>query len=50
MKVIFEYNIVGQILLELGKIDDNTFVMNVKHPFSLFQAFAICLSSFDYKD
>lgn len=34
---------------KLGRIAKDTFTMDFGHPLSPMQAFAICLSSFDYK-
>ena len=39
----------GNDSLIFGKIDNQTFVMEVKEPFSVFQATAICISSIHYK-
>jgi hypothetical protein len=38
-----------KIYLLFGKLTDNSFAMDFQWPLSPFQAFAICLSSFDYK-
>ena len=37
------------VLLQFGRIGDDAFNMDVSYPFSIVQAFGICLSSFDYK-
>lgn len=37
------------ILLQFGRVAKHVFTMDVQHPLSLFQAFSICLSSFDGK-
>lgn len=37
------------IVLQFGKVDKDRFNMDFQHPMSAFQAFAICLSAFDYK-
>jgi len=37
------------IYLQFGRVGKDTFNMDFRFPFSPFQAFAICLSSFDYK-
>eukprot|EP00850_Spirogloea_muscicola_P007018 SM000034S12772 [mRNA] locus=s34:668587:670702:- [translate_table: standard] len=37
------------VLLQFGKIGKDTFTMDYRYPLSAFQAFAICLSSFDTK-
>jgi tubby and related proteins len=37
------------VLLQFGKVDDNMFTMDYRHPLSAFQAFAISLSSFGIK-
>eukprot|EP00929_Paragymnodinium_shiwhaense_P043379 TRINITY_DN2230_c0_g1_i1.p1 TRINITY_DN2230_c0_g1~~TRINITY_DN2230_c0_g1_i1.p1 ORF type:complete len:527 (+),score=132.37 TRINITY_DN2230_c0_g1_i1:143-1723(+) len=37
------------IYLQFGRVGKDVFNMDFRYPFSPFQAFAICLSSFDYK-
>jgi len=37
------------VKLQFGRVGKDKFTMDVKHPLTAFQAFAICLSSFDYK-
>lgn len=37
------------VLLQFGKVGDDTFTMDYRHPLSAFQAFAICLTSFGTK-
>lgn len=37
------------VFLQFGRVGKDVFNVDFKHPFSPFQAFAICLSSFDYK-
>jgi tubby-related protein 1 len=37
------------VFLQFGRVGKDVFNMDFRHPFSPFQAFAICLSSFDYK-
>lgn len=37
------------VVLQFGRVDDNTFTMDFQYPMSAIQAFAICLSSFDNK-
>ncbi|CAO2833323.1 unnamed protein product [Amaranthus hypochondriacus] len=37
------------VLLQFGKVGDDTFTMDYRQPLSAFQAFAICLTSFGYK-
>lgn len=37
------------ILLQMGKVGRDCFNMDVQHPLSILQAFAICLSRFDTK-
>ncbi|CAI5955914.1 unnamed protein product [Closterium sp. NIES-65] len=37
------------VLLQFGKIGKDTFTMDYRYPLTAFQAFAICLSSFDTK-
>lgn len=39
----------NKVLLQFGRVDKNSFNMDFQWPLSPFQAFAICLSSFDYK-
>eukprot|EP00262_Sarcandra_glabra_P001208 TRINITY_DN11228_c0_g1_i3.p1 TRINITY_DN11228_c0_g1~~TRINITY_DN11228_c0_g1_i3.p1 ORF type:complete len:428 (-),score=38.05 TRINITY_DN11228_c0_g1_i3:170-1453(-) len=38
-----------KIILQFGKVGKDMFTMDYKYPLSAFQAFAICLSSFDTK-
>jgi len=38
-----------RIYLQFGRVTNDTFNMDIEWPLSPFQAFAICLSSFDYK-
>ncbi|KAF2314395.1 hypothetical protein GH714_026014 [Hevea brasiliensis] len=37
------------VLLQFGKVGDDTFTMDYRQPLSAFQAFAICLTSFGTK-
>ena len=37
------------VLLQFGKVADDTFTMDYRKPLSAFQAFAICLTSFGTK-
>ncbi|EGR30002.1 hypothetical protein IMG5_144760 [Ichthyophthirius multifiliis] len=37
------------IFLQFGRIGEDAFNLDVQYPFSILQAFGICLSSFDYK-
>ncbi|GJP51660.1 hypothetical protein CLOM_g10812 [Closterium sp. NIES-68] len=37
------------VVLQFGKVGRDAFTMDYRHPLSAFQAFAICLSSFDTK-
>jgi len=37
------------VFLQFGRVDKDVFNMDFRYPLSPFQAFAICLSSFDYK-
>jgi hypothetical protein len=37
------------IILQFGKVGKDLFTMDYRYPISAFQAFAICLSSFDTK-
>ena len=39
----------SKIYLQFGRAGKETFNMDVAHPFSLFQAFTICLTTFDNK-
>ncbi len=36
-------------LIVFGKIDENTFALEFRHPLNLFQAFGIAMSEFDFK-
>ena len=36
-------------LIIFGKIDESTFALEFRHPLSLFQAFGIAMSEFDFK-
>lgn len=38
-----------KVILQFGKIGKDIFTMDYRYPLSAFQAFAICLSSFDTK-
>ncbi|XAR61749.1 hypothetical protein NMG60_11016256 [Bertholletia excelsa] len=38
-----------KVILQFGKIGKDTFTMDYRYPLSAFQAFAICLTSFDTK-
>ncbi|GAB2284379.1 Tubby-like F-box protein 7 [Dionaea muscipula] len=38
-----------EVLLQFGKVSDDTFTMDYRQPLSAFQAFAICLTSFGMK-
>lgn len=35
--------------MQFGRVGKHEFNMDVQYPMSLFQAFSICLSSFDFK-
>ncbi|CAL4954479.1 unnamed protein product [Urochloa decumbens] len=37
------------VILQFGKVEDDVFTMDYRHPLSAFQAFAICLTSFGSK-
>lgn len=37
------------VVLQFGRVDKEVFNLDFRHPISPFQAFAMCLSSFDYK-
>ncbi|XWS46722.1 hypothetical protein CRYUN_Cryun14cG0092500 [Craigia yunnanensis] len=39
----------GNVILQFGKVGKDVFTMDYQYPISAFQAFAICLSSFDTK-
>ena len=39
----------SKIYMQFGRVGKETFNMDVAFPFSIFQAYAICLSSFDFK-
>ncbi|KAL4271756.1 hypothetical protein GQ457_13G026590 [Hibiscus cannabinus] len=39
----------GKVILQFGKVGKDLFTMDYQYPISAFQAFAICLSSFDTK-
>ncbi|KAE9594621.1 hypothetical protein Lal_00037451 [Lupinus albus] len=39
----------NEIILQFGKVGKDVFTMDYRYPISAFQAFAICLSSFDTK-
>lgn len=38
-----------KVILQFGKVGKDVFTMDYRYPLSAFQAFAICLSSFDTK-
>lgn len=38
-----------KIILQFGKVGKDLFTMDYRYPISAFQAFALCLSSFDTK-
>lgn len=38
-----------KVILQFGKVDKDMFTMDYRYPLSAFQAFAICLTSFDTK-
>lgn len=38
-----------KVILQFGKVEKDVFTMDYRYPISAFQAFAICLSSFDTK-
>ncbi|KAK1295509.1 Tubby-like F-box protein 6 [Acorus calamus] len=38
-----------KVILQFGKVEKDLFTMDYRYPISAFQAFAICLSSFDTK-
>lgn len=37
------------VLLQFGRVGKDVFTMDYQYPLSPLQAFAVCLSSFDYK-
>jgi len=39
----------SNVVVQFGRIDSNLFNMDVKYPFSIIQAFALCLTSLDFK-
>lgn len=39
----------NNIYLQFGKASEHSFNMDVAYPFSIFQAFGICLSTFNTK-
>ncbi|BAF22685.1 tubby-like F-box protein 12 [Oryza sativa Japonica Group] len=39
----------GKVILQFGKVGKDMFTMDYRYPLSAFQAFAICLTSFDTK-
>jgi tubby-related protein 1 len=41
--------IAENVILQFGRVNKDTFTMDFQFPLSPLQAFAICLSSFDYK-
>jgi hypothetical protein len=38
-----------KVILQFGKVGKDMFTMDYRYPLSAFQAFAICLTSFDTK-
>ena len=36
-------------MIQFGRVDDDTFNLDVGYPFSLFKTFAMVLSAFDFK-
>lgn len=36
-------------IIVFGKVDENTFSLEYRHPLSLYQAFGIVMSEFDFK-
>lgn len=36
-------------IIVFGKINDNTFSLEYRHPLNLFQAFGVAISEFDFK-
>jgi len=41
--------IAENISLQFGRADEDMFNLDLKYPFSIFQAFSVALSSFDFK-
>mmetsp|Transcript_33536 Transcript_33536/g.51555 ORF Transcript_33536/g.51555 Transcript_33536/m.51555 type:complete len:86 (-) Transcript_33536:100-357(-) len=39
----------SKVYMQFGRAGPQTFNLDVAHPFSVYQAFAICLSAFDTK-
>jgi len=51
LKIIFLLNeLVNEIILQFGKINEETYIMDFQYPLSIFQAFAICISSLASKN
>lgn len=48
-QLIDEENSSAGVMLQFGRVSKDSFTMDVAYPLSPFQAFAICLTSFDYK-
>ena len=43
------YNEEPEVLLQFGKASENMYNLDCKYPFSIFQAFGLCISSIDNK-
>ena len=39
----------SNVVVQFGRTDSSSFNMDVRYPFSIIQAFALCLSSLDFK-
>lgn len=39
----------NDVALQFGRVNDNTFHLDVRHPFSIMQAFSIALTAFEYR-
>jgi len=46
---LIEPNNTDTIYLQFGKIGEDLFNLDLRYPFSIFQAFAVALSAFDFK-
>ena len=42
-------NLVPEIIIQFGKASENLYNLDCKYPFSIFQAFGLCISSIDDK-
>lgn len=44
----YYYRLANSIVMQFGRIEDEYFNLDIGWPFSIFQAFAIAISAFDY--